>query len=98
LHWAAFHKGDGRLDLLASGVATEDDGGYLAAAIVRPRLIAGVTRTRIDWLRAGTSRFTLRGSTPVALPSAVACVDSPRSGELIVIGRDGTIARVPIPS
>jgi hypothetical protein len=97
LHWAAFHRGDGRLDLLATGVATEDEGGYLAATLVRPRLVAGVTRSRIDWLRAGPNRFMLRASTRVALPTAIACVASLQAGELIVICADGLIARVPIP-
>lgn len=97
LHWAAFHRGDGRLKLVAMSVTTEEDGGYLAASIVKPRLVAGVTRSRIDWLWGGPSKFTLRSSTRVALPSAVACVASPRTGELVVICGDGLLAIVPIP-
>ena len=60
LHWAAFHRGDGRLDRLASCVATESEGGYLAATLVRPGLVAGVTRSRIDWLRGGSGKFAPR--------------------------------------
>ena len=97
LNWAAFRRDGRRLDLSAMSVTTEEGGGYLAAAIVQPRMVAGVTRTRIDWLRGGPNRFVLRATTPAAIPSAVACVANPRTGELIVICGDGLIVRVPIP-
>ena len=101
LHWAAFHFGDGNLDLVAANVATNETGyletGYLAATIVRPGLVAGVTRSRIDWFRSGASKFTLRSSTDMAIPSTVACFPSRRTSELIVVCRDGFISRVPIP-
>ncbi|MBV8381466.1 MAG: tetratricopeptide repeat protein [Planctomycetaceae bacterium] len=96
LHWAAFHVVDGDLDLVASNVAT-DETGYLAATLVRPGVVAGVTRSRVDWFRSGASRFTLRTRNHQAIPSAVACFPSGRTGELIVVCGDGFISRVPIP-
>ena len=97
LHWAAFHVRDGRFDLFATNVATEDEGGYVAATIIRPGLIAGVTRSRVDWLRCGSRKFTGLATTPLSFPTAVACVANRRAGELVVIGAEGLIARVPIP-
>jgi hypothetical protein len=97
LHWAAFYARDERFDLFATNVATEDEGGYLAVTIVRPGLIAGVTRSRVDWLRGGSRKFTALAPTRLSFASAVACVANRRAGELVVIGGDGLLARIPIP-
>jgi tetratricopeptide (TPR) repeat protein len=96
LHAARLRCSGGVLELGATHVSVET-GGYLAAAIVRPGLIAGVTRSRIEWLRGGSETSARTTTTEVALPSAVACVPSRRTDELIVICADGFIARVPIP-
>jgi hypothetical protein len=95
LHWSAL-VGEGRLDLVARNVSAPG-GGYLAAAVVRPGLVAGVTRSHVAWLRGGADAFTAMRPTEVAIPSAVACFASPRTRELIVVCSDGFIARVPIP-
>ena len=97
IHWAAFRRHDGKFALAATNVATEDKGGYLATTIVRPGLVAGIMRSRVDWLRCGARSFTVLAPTRLAFPSAVACVANSRAGELVVIGADGLIARVPIP-
>ena len=95
-HWASLNLSDGHLDLIAANVQVRD-GGYLAAALVRPGLLAAVGPTRIDWLRGGVDRFSLVAITEVAFPSAVACAGSRRTDELIVICGDGFIARVACP-
>lgn len=97
LHWAAFQAEDDQLTLLASNTDARL-GGYLAAAVVRPGLVVGVTRTRVEWLRCGGDRFSFSFSTELSIPSAVACYASRRTGQLIVVCDDGFIARVPIPN
>jgi tetratricopeptide (TPR) repeat protein len=98
LFWAAFDASDDCLQLIGMNTAIDpEQGGYLATAVVAPQLVAGVTRTRIDWLRSGNSRFTLRRSTRLTCPNAVACTASRQAGALVVIGADGRIAWVPIP-
>jgi hypothetical protein len=99
LHWAAFRRGESSLQLHATNVATVEDQeqGYLAAAFVHSHLVAGVTRSRIDWLRTGPSKFALRRSTRIALPSAVACLPGASTNTLVVICADGLIARVTVP-
>ena len=72
--------------------------GYLAAAIVRPGLVAGVSRSRIDWLQTSSSQFRPWRMRPGGVPSAVAAFSSRPTGELIVVGRDGVLVRLPVPS
>jgi tetratricopeptide (TPR) repeat protein len=96
LYWATFRDDANGLRLTTS-CTSADRGGYLAATIVRPGLVAAVARSRIDWLRCGVGRFTASTSTDVALPAAVACFATRRTGELIVACSDGFISRVPIP-
>jgi hypothetical protein len=97
LHWASLRMTDGGCDLTATNAAA-DDAGYLAAAIVRPRLVAAVTPSRVDWLRCSAHKFSALGCTRLTFPSAIACMPNHHAGELIVIGADGLIARIPYPS
>jgi tetratricopeptide (TPR) repeat protein len=69
---------------------------YLAATIVRPRVVAAVSATEIDWLRCGASGPPLRSSTKISFPSAVACFPYASGNELIVVSREGTVACIPL--
>jgi hypothetical protein len=88
---------DGRL-VETSTVARSGDVPFLAAAILRPGVVAGVTRKGIHWLRRGTGGLRPAGSTDVPLPAAVACFRHQRGSELIVVCGDGTLVRVPASS
>jgi hypothetical protein len=95
LHWS-------RIDCHAPSLPAQTNvaarpEGYLAAAIVRSGLVAGVSRSRIDWLRCGTKNFTTLSTTRVAMSGAVACFPSHATQEVIVVCRDGTLVRVPVP-
>jgi hypothetical protein len=74
--------------------------GYLAGTIVRPGFLAGVRKTKIEWLRCGGSScpFFLVATTPIALPQAVACFPSHATNELIVVCAEGFVVRVPVPT
>jgi tetratricopeptide (TPR) repeat protein len=72
--------------------------GYLATTIVGPGEVAGVSRSHIDWLRAGKREFTRKSTTMVALRSAIACFVSFRTSELLVVCAEGEVARVPFPA
>jgi hypothetical protein len=69
---------------------------YLAACLVGPRSLAAVYRSGVDWLRAG-AKLAPRGRTAAVLPSAVACFYSPPTNELLIVGADGELTRVPVP-
>jgi hypothetical protein len=71
---------------------------YLAATMIRPYWLAGVTPTRIYWIRASTRGLSWQSATRVDLPAAVACFASAETQELLVVSSDGAITRVPIPS
>lgn len=73
------------------------EGGFLAAAIVREGLVAGVTRSRVEWLLHGARRFLPWRTTEVSIPSAVACFPCPQTRELVVVCKDGAVVSVPIP-
>ncbi|MGE5754670.1 MAG: tetratricopeptide repeat protein, partial [Planctomycetaceae bacterium] len=96
VHWASLNLAEGGFHLLAANVQTRER-SYLAAAPVRPGLVAAVGPTRVEWLRGGAERFTPLAITEAAIPSAVACAGSRRTGELIIVCGDGFIARIPSP-
>lgn len=97
LCWSSLQFGDGQLNTLATNVSTGPE-VYQAAALVRTGLVAGVNRSRINWLRGGHKGFSLWTATRVELPSVAACFPSPRTDELIVVCADGWVERVPVPS
>jgi tetratricopeptide (TPR) repeat protein len=72
--------------------------GYLAATVVRPGLVAAVGPARIDWLGVGGAGFKLRGTTRAELRSALACFASQPTRVLVVVGVDGGVAVVPVPT
>lgn len=97
LHWAALRNEEGRLDLVATNSAARE-GGYLAAALARSRLVAAVTDSHVEWLRCGADKFTLASRIEASVPSAVACFCTRTTGELIVVCADGFVGRLPIPA
>jgi hypothetical protein len=96
LYWSALQiQGEG-VENVTTKAATGDE-GYLAATIVRSRLAAGVTRSAIHWLSPAAAGLVARSTTRVSLSGAVACFPSHATHELIVVCRDGQLARVPVP-
>ncbi|HWE40625.1 MAG TPA: tetratricopeptide repeat protein [Isosphaeraceae bacterium] len=93
--WALFGTDGGGLDLIATHTSREGD--YLAVGHVRPGQVAAVRADRVDWLRAGGDRFTTVRSTPISIPSAVACFASLATSELVVVCADGFVARLNFP-
>ena len=96
IQFAALRFHADALLVLGSRVAVRP-GGYRAATLVRPGLIAGVAPDRIDWLRASGEKLAPVRATECVLPAVLACAACHRTGELIVICGDGFVARVPIP-
>jgi tetratricopeptide (TPR) repeat protein len=68
-----------------------------AFAILAPGRVAIASEKRVEWLRLSGDRFEETGQTSVSLPDVVACFDSPRTNELLVVCRGGELVRVPIP-
>ncbi len=97
VHWSRLVRAGAELSL-AGACDRSCEGGYRAAAFVRPGVVAAVTPSRVDWLRAGQNHFLLQGSSPMLVPFAVACFASAATHELLVICRDGTLVRVPLPA
>ncbi|QEH35979.1 hypothetical protein OJF2_45370 [Aquisphaera giovannonii] len=94
LHWGRLQDGQLIARNASPGPA---DGGYLAAAVVREGVVAGVSRSRVDWVRCGARAFQSWRATPEPIPAAVAAFPSRPTGELIVVARDGLVVRLPIP-
>src|SRR5262249_38323582 len=69
--------------------------GYVGAEILG-RYVAAVSRSGVDWLRCGGPQARPVATTRVALPAAVACFGG-GPDELLVVCRDGLVARVPVP-
>ncbi len=76
--------------------ATDGKPPYLAAALLRPGLVAAVTANAIVRLRREGSNFRILARTDVALAWPVACFAHHGTRELIVVCSDGTLVRVPI--
>jgi tetratricopeptide (TPR) repeat protein len=99
VYWSKLHVGPDDLKVVATNVSVRAE-GYLAACLVRPGFVAGVSRAHVDWLRSGGKNFSLAAGAPtrIPLPTALACFPSHATNELIVICRDGAIVRIPIPT
>lgn len=72
-------------------------GGFLAATLLPTCHVAAVSRTSVVWLRRREGKTDAIETSHVAIPSAVACFASHATRELLVVGRDGFITRVPYP-
>jgi tetratricopeptide (TPR) repeat protein len=97
IHWTELDYSHAERPVLGGGAANAQ-AKYLAVALVRPGLLAGVRRDGIVWLRRNRHQLQSDGKTPAALENAVTCAASPRTRELLVICRDGVVVRVPLPS
>ncbi len=95
IHWSALKVNDAELIRLAN--LASRGGGYLSAALVRPGLVAGVARGRVDWFRCGPMAFLAAGSAPLEADHPQACFHVPGIEELVVVCRDGTLLCVPTP-
>jgi hypothetical protein len=95
--WAQLEVGMARLRTVAENVAVRD-GGYRAATLVRPGLVAAAAPMSVHWLGAGGKCFVPRGFTWAPLPRAVACFPSPATGEVLVVCTEGSVVRLSIPA
>jgi hypothetical protein len=86
-----------RDEVCISVPCVSSDNGYRAVAIVRPGLVAAVSPSRVDWLRAGGRSFAW-STTQFALPRPVACFPCRPTGELIVVCGNGSLVRVSVPA
>jgi hypothetical protein len=96
LYWYRLHINGWQLERRAA-LSAAPEGGYRAATLIRSGLVAAVSRTQIDWLRAG-ERLQQLGETPADLSQAVACFASWPTGELLVVCANGELVRVPLPA
>jgi hypothetical protein len=71
--------------------------GYAAATLVGPGRVAAVRRAGIDWLRLERRRLLPWTATGIDLAGAVGCCHSAPTNQLLVVGRDGWLVRVPVP-
>src|SRR5262249_30853038 len=96
VYWSLIHLGErGKPRTLATAVSSGEV--YVATALVRPRLVAAVGRSRVDWLRAGPNGFTVVGRTAASIFRVMTCFPSFLTGEVIVVCADGFVVRVPVP-
>src|SRR5439155_21861956 len=96
LYWSVLRFAHRALVPVAS--ASSGRAQYLAATLVKPWLVAGVTTAEVHWLRGAPGRLYRQATSRLDLPSAVACFPSHATNELIVIGSDGVVVRAPVPA
>jgi tetratricopeptide (TPR) repeat protein len=96
VHWSSLKIND--VELIRSSINISAGAtAYVAATIIRTRLVAGVTPGRVDWLWSGAQKFARTSSTDLVAFSPLACFPSHRTEELVVVCRDGMLACVPMP-
>jgi tetratricopeptide (TPR) repeat protein len=93
LHWAVLDN----LNVVAL-YAAPDSEGTLAVAIVDDRLVAGINRAGIVWYRSQGGKLVRWRVTDHQIPAAVAAFTCLKTGELIVVRKDGLIERISIPT
>jgi hypothetical protein len=94
LYFSDLHFEVGRL-LDASTMAFSESIPFLAAAVLRSGVVAGVTSKGVHWLLCDARGLKPLGHTPADLPKAVACFRNARGRELLVVTTDGTLVRIP---
>ncbi len=92
LHLSALQFEDGSLDEVTVVVPWSDS--CLAATLVRPEVVAAVTRSEVRWLRLGRGGFTVYGSAPLPSSPAVAAFPVGQHDEVLVVCADATVIRV----
>jgi tetratricopeptide (TPR) repeat protein len=96
IYWSSLKVNDSEL-IRTSNNESKGETIYSAATLVRPGMVAGVTRGRIDWLRCREQEFSLIGSTTIDIDAPIVCFPAPRNDELVVVCEDGTLVCVPTP-
>jgi hypothetical protein len=86
-----------RILTLGEERASTRETGYLLAAFLYSRRVAGVKPGRVDWLRREGPVLKPWSSTAADLADAVFAAFSPPTSELLVVCRDGDLVRVPVP-
>jgi hypothetical protein len=88
----------GAVARLAATNVSASDLGYRCATIVRSGHVAAVGARSVHWLRGVWSRFARLGvSEDCVERDSIACFSCHRTRELLVVGREGLLIRVPIP-
>lgn len=84
-----------------SHASSTGDERFCAVAIIRPGLLAGVHKLKhISWFRAQGNKL-VHCAPPTATPNIggpVACFANPLTSEVLVVCRDGHLARVLVPA
>lgn len=93
VRWARLQLRDYGIDLIA---ARQCSGSYLAATLVREGFTAAVRRDGIDWIRITATACRIAATSAEAFPNAIACFPFHAGQELIIVGGDGSIYRVPL--
>jgi tetratricopeptide (TPR) repeat protein len=97
IHWTVMDYTMPGTPFLRAGASTPQR-GYRAAVLLHSRLIAGVYDHGVDWLRRQQHRLLPSSATLIRLEDAVACAVSLPTRELLVICRNGSVVRVPLPT
>jgi tetratricopeptide (TPR) repeat protein len=98
VQWSRLAMVDGRLTEECSDFARFASEGYRAAAIVRPGVVAAVSKLQVEWLRIGRPFFTFACTPLPPGPPIVSCSSSLLTSEIILVRIDGTVHRVTIPA
>ena len=99
LYWSRLRlQDDGKADVTTICSRWPHAEGYLTAAIIRSGLVAGVKKNCVEWLACGAAKeFSKRKSSTIDFPKPVACFPLNYSGsELILVGSEGTVGRIPM--
>ncbi|MDR3636277.1 MAG: tetratricopeptide repeat protein [Isosphaeraceae bacterium] len=98
LYWSEVVRSPGVAPSFQTISPPTPTGGFQAATLLPTGHLAGLSRTSVTWFRRGAGKAEIIDTHQVALPSAIACFASHPTRELIVVCRDGFIARVSYPS
>jgi hypothetical protein len=85
-----------REDLHVTSAALDDQHPFLAVTLLRPGLVAAVTRNAVLRLRREGTRLRILSRARVPLGAAVACFPHATTRELLVVCQDGTVLRLPL--
>lgn len=96
IYWSSLKINDAEL-IRTSNNESVGETVYKATTLVRPGLVAGVTKGRIDWMRCREQSFAPVGMTSIVIDSPIACFPAPRNDELVVVCRNGALICVPMP-
>jgi tetratricopeptide (TPR) repeat protein len=99
LNWASLEFRNDRLSAVTRAVRHRiGSAGYAAAAFLGPGRVAAVAAREVEWLSVERERFGITGRTTIPDVSPVAAFRSAPTDELIIVGADGALLRVPLPT